>query len=355
MNLKAFTKRISQALGHEGRKSTLKILKEYFWLKLTKPLLAEQYFIKHLYREDSGNLNNYINTNRLHKKYWDINEEHFTPAFEMKDNFEKYLSQFGINVVKTLAYNHKAIFVKNGKLELIGSPEDFFYFINNLPVERSMFIKKKEDSFGGKNIFKITPGQLKEDRELLNKIYSEVIKAGYIYQNQIIQHEELNKLNPNSINCVRIVTYTNKDKIPRILGITQKTSLSEAYVDNVSFGGGFIPLDMQNGILYNKIYTGFEKNKGEVYYKHPVTGFKPKGFRIPYFREAKELALYAAKSVPQIILVGWDIAITPDGPLIIEGNIRPGLNDHEIAQKGFRNNPVYLNLLKDTNEKPIYS
>ncbi|MGM0504615.1 MAG: sugar-transfer associated ATP-grasp domain-containing protein [Bacteroidota bacterium] len=354
MNIKAFIKRMHNAMHDPERKKIKRIISEYFWLKLTKPLLAEQYFLKFLFRTDAGDFYNYINTNRLNKKYWNINKEEFFPAFAIKNNFEAYLSQYNINVVKNLAYNHNALFFKDGTLKLISSPEEFFDFLSALPIKRAVFIKKKEDSFGGKDIFRVKINELKEDKILLEKIYNQVIKAGYVFQDEIVQHEDMNRLNPNCINCVRVVTYTNKQQKSAILGINQKTSLGNNYVDNIGAGGGYIPVDINTGILRDKIYTPFVKG-GKRYYKHPVTGIDIDGFEIPYFKEVKELALKAARAVPEIILVGWDIAIQPDGPAIIEGNVRPGINDHEIVQKGYRNNPVYLDMLKDAGEEPIYA
>jgi len=354
MNIRAFVNRIYHATRDPERKKIGRILREYFWLKLKKPLLAEQYFIKYLYRTDAGNIHNYINTNRLNEKYWNINEERFMPAFAIKSNFEAYLSQFNINVVKNLAYNHNALFFKDDTLKLIDSSEGFFDFLLALPIKHTVFIKKKEDSFGGRDIMKVKIDELKENKSLVKEIYDQVIKAGYVFQNEIVQHEEMNRLNPYCVNCVRVVTYTNKQHSSRILGINQKTSLGNNYVDNISAGGGYIPVDMRTGILTGKIYTPFVKG-GKRYYTHPITGIDIQGFKIPYFEEVKELALKAARAVPEIILVGWDIAIQPDGPVIIEGNIRPGINDHEIVQKGYRNNTVYLDMLKDAGEEPIYA
>ena len=38
-------------------------------------------------------------------------------------------------------------------------------------------------------------------------------------------------------------------------------------------------------------------------------------------KEAKEMILKAAMEVPQIRYIGWDVAVTPTGPAIIEGNV----------------------------------
>ena len=38
----------------------------------------------------------------------------------------------------------------------------------------------------------------------------------------------------------------------------------------------------------------------------------------------------AAKEVPEVAYVGWDIAITPEGPVLIEGNTTPGYRYYQI-------------------------
>ena len=44
------------------------------------------------------------------------------------------------------------------------------------------------------------------------------------------------------------------------------------------------------------------------------------GMLIPYWNEVVEMAERASLKVPQIHYVGWDIAITDKGPVMIEGN-----------------------------------
>ena len=56
----------------------------------------------------------------------------------------------------------------------------------------------------------------------------------------------------------------------------------------------------------------------------PVTFFK-----IPMYKESVELAKKVSKIVKEVRYVGWDIALTPKGPTIIEGNEYPG---HDIYQ-----------------------
>lgn len=55
------------------------------------------------------------------------------------------------------------------------------------------------------------------------------------------------------------------------------------------------------------------------------------GYQLPMIEEAKALACQAALEIPEVGHVGWDMAIGPDGPAIIEGNDFPGTDLCQLA------------------------
>jgi hypothetical protein len=346
MEITAFYKRFRKALAHKPRKSTFSILHEYIWVKLTKPSIAEQYFIKYLFRKDAGNIYEYLNTHQLNDKFWNINNPSYIPVMDCKHIFEGFFSQNQIPVAKTLAYSYGVFFFKNDKILLIDSQPAFMDFIQSLPTNKALFIKKNRDSFGGKNIFKIHPDE-RTDVKKLNTIYQQVTQSEYIYQEEVIQHSEMNRLNPTCVNTVRFVTYTNKNRESKILAGMIRTSLRDMYTDNISSGGGCVRVDLEKGVLDENLYTDLEKGPGIVYQTHPFTGITIKDFKIPYLQEAKAVALRGASLISNVILAGWDIAIGAEGPVLIEVNKSPDLDLQEVGQKGFRKNPVYNELLKE--------
>ena len=73
---------------------------------------------------------------------------------------------------------------------------------------------------------------------------------------------------------------------------------------------------------------------GHVFYNHPITGSKIEGFEIPFYKETLELIDEMAKLAPTIKYVGWDIAITYRGPVLVEANPLPGSQITQMPYPG---------------------
>ena len=61
----------------------------------------------------------------------------------------------------------------------------------------------------------------------------------------------------------------------------------------------------------------------------PGTDIAVKDIKIPCMREAIELAKEAHRATPQVYSLGWDIAITDNSPIVIEGNGDYGSGTYE--------------------------
>ena len=133
----------------------------------------------------------------------------------------------------------------------------------------------------------------------------------------VVQHRDLMRLAPSGLNTLRIVTQLNNNDEVEILGTTLRISIISA-IDNWHAGNIAAPINFSTGIVEGPACY-MDITKPDEYY-HPMTGVDIIGFKIPYWKEslqmAKDAALYNTKNRS----IGWDIAVTDDGPDLIEGN-----------------------------------
>ena len=60
-----------------------------------------------------------------------------------------------------------------------------------------------------------------------------------------------------------------------------------------------------------------------------MTGTQIQGFQFPDWEAAMDMVRQAAEMIPELGYLGWDIAFTEEGPILVEGNEFPG---HDIYQ-----------------------
>ncbi len=183
----------------------------------------------------------------------------------------------------------------------------------------SVFIKPIEGS-SGVGVHKLSGEELRD----VEKVFSHLQTLGAsIVEETVIQHESLQALCPTSVNTVRVATLLG-DKQEGIVYAFLRVGNGKV-MDNVDCGGMAARVNLETGA----IATPAADKAGNVFEKHPMTGTPFVGFTIPYFDEAKAMCLEAMRVVPQLRFVAWDIAITPDGPVFIEGNSFPS---HAVPQ-----------------------
>lgn len=138
--------------------------------------------------------------------------------------------------------------------------------------------------------------------------------SSYIIQNRLDQHEQVNRINPSCINTIRMITIIGrKSHKPHLFAQYMRVGC-KSINDNRATGGVGV------GISDNGIMQKFGVGHHKVETQHSITNHIYEGTVIPYWNEAKELVIRAHEALPEIPTIGWDVAITPNGPVLIEGN-----------------------------------
>lgn len=139
----------------------------------------------------------------------------------------------------------------------------------------------------------------------------------YLLQERIMQHADMARLHPESINTIRIVTFNNQGKVELFFAAV-RVGTDRRNVDNWNAGGIAIAVDTTTGTLRSQ---GLQKwCYGKLADKHPDTGITFEGYKIPYFEESVELVRNVHSYLYGMHSIGWDVAITVNGPTIIEAN-----------------------------------
>lgn len=148
--------------------------------------------------------------------------------------------------------------------------------------------------------------------------YSDAVSRGRaIVEEAIVQVDEMAAFHPSSVNTVRVPTLV-KDGEVHIFGPFFRMGRGESIVDNAGSGGVFANVDSDTGICFT---MGVDE-VGASYLRHPDSGLTIPGFQIPQWDEALSLAKKLALKVEGARYVGWDLALTERGWVVVEGNSR---------------------------------
>lgn len=139
-----------------------------------------------------------------------------------------------------------------------------------------------------------------------------------LMEEYIVQHPKLAAFNPSSVNVPRLNTMVDQNGEPHLFSAFFRAGNGDTVVDNLGAGGMAAHIDVATGIVDT---LAIDEEKHE-FIRHPITGQVFPGLQIPFWEEAKAVVLQAAREIPGMRYIGWDVAITETGVCLIEGNGR---------------------------------
>jgi hypothetical protein len=158
------------------------------------------------------------------------------------------------------------------------------------------------------------------------------LEGRFLLQERVVQHPDLSVLHPSSINTLRAVTVQSDDGAHVFLTF-MRVGVAGHEVDNFSAGGMLIPVDPATGTLRGPGLRRAERLEWVA--EHADTGLVFDGYPLPFYHDALALARSFHDHLPYIHSIGWDIAFTPDGPMIIEGNDNWGAKNVMVLEPDF--------------------
>jgi len=354
-------KREFKPVTGEDCKSKGRQFTEIMQLLLRCQLTPEEYFDYRFYRSDKdySYMLNYISNYQLIYQYRKVLEHpNWFPVLGNKLLFNLYYKNFNLPVTNVYGYydNFAGMKLEFDSPDPLTSPEQLWEIL--MELKPPSIVIKPVGGGRGENVLVISKIDYTGDTISFisassNKLsFEEIIKhlqmrtvstpfRGYLLEEKVEQHAMLRSISDFTLNTVRIVTLLKHGHRVDILTAALRLGRDGAYVDNGSQGGLFVDINPENGILgFGDLSRQF---RGGLRSDHPDTKVNFFGKQLPYWSEIKDLCIKAAKYTPFCRSVGWDVGITPEGPILIEGNHGHGLNNQALTD-GFLQKEVRENL-----------
>ena len=314
---------VKEKSGHSKARTFCSML----WCGLRYGAGYYDYVMFGFYDMNGRQRNTYLTRVRNKKVFEVMNDYRYADEFDDKLRFNARFS----------SYLHRAWLDGETATE-----EEFSAFLQG---QEAVFAKPNHGSCGN-GVEKLKVADFADPAAMLSYVRE---KKLVVLEHALPQHPDMARLHPQSVNTMRIVTDLVGDTI-HIAYIVVKIGRGGGCCDNTGQGGVLCRVDPETATICSVATDDYFN----IFEKHPDTGVEFKGYHIPMLPEAIALAKQAAREIPQMRHVGWDVAITPDGPAIIEGNEYPGtdlcqLAPHTPEKRGLW--PYYRELLKEITKK----
>jgi hypothetical protein len=305
--------KLSQCETSPLTESQKKGIKDY-WKKLTGKSIPT-YWHEYFYSRNGEFSVRYVPTCLYHSSIiFHLNARPLTMAYTDKNSYDNYLQDVWrpktiIRNINGYFYDDKQPITRAEALEKCSNLKD-------VVIKPSMIGKWGT----GVRIIDTANGMVSA-KESVEDLFIKYDK-NYIIQKKVIQHEHMSRLNPSSLNTLRVLSYRQGDEV-FIMYAVVRIGRKDKIVDNETAGGMNADINLENGCIKDCAYgTAAEKQilKTDM-------GTELKGFRIPSFEQVIAIVKELHLRLPYFHLVGWDFGVDSEGkPVMIEWNRCPDLS-----------------------------
>ena len=203
-----------------------------------------------------------------------------------------------------------------------------FYYDDKKPISKEEAISRCSDLkdavikptlFGhwgqGVKLFHTENGFIPEMNMSVTDLFANYNKS-FIVQSKLEQHSDIAKLNPTSVNTIRVLSYRKFDEVTIIYAII-RIGRKGKNVDNETAGGIKADIDLQTGRIKGPAFgSPTEKNMPQT-----DSGVDLDSYLIPSFPQVLDFVKSLHQRLPYFRLIGWDISVdTAGNPVMIEWN-----------------------------------
>lgn len=290
-------------LSKDEHLSLLWVYCDYFMAVVKHRCLIRQYVIGEFWKLSNPERKKCLTYNRMVKLFEKYNNKRFIHYLNEKPEFNVFFKDF---------IHRDWLYIKTA------SEEEFTAFIQN----HSTIIVKPANGVEGGGIYKVTFPEHKAAN--LSDLFTKLQSEDALIEQVITQHHRM-VFGNTSVNTIRIHTITDSHGKSHVIKAILRAGVGNSVVDNYCQGGSIYEVDIRSGLVCT-----YGQSKGNSRsYVHPGTNIVMLGYKIPNWDMVLNECIRAAELLPQIRIIGWDVAITENGIELIEGNHNP---DYELFE-----------------------
>ena len=276
-----------------------------------------EYLMYHFYELDEKARREFIPIWEAASKYIEVFDDYRTADlfYDKEKVYNKFKQFYGRRLIALHKYNNT-------------EKEEFLAFFRSA----GRVIVKPVDGEMGRGVRIFNNG--KEAEKIFEQLKHDY-RHGAVVEEVVEQDERTASLHPASLNTLRIATFRYDDEII-VLPPVMRVGTNGNVVDNGGSGGILCQLDEKGRIISTR------DEKGRTYEYHPTTNKRLIEFQMPDVANAIEFAKQLSSVYPEVPYVGWDIALSKDGFVMIEGNTLTGFTAWQSSGKGSRPLVDYL-------------
>lgn len=319
----------------------LKVMRDYISLYRAKGLTPEEYYEFEFEKRSEEFCRDFLGLNEQ-RYYLDLlNPLKYFSLARNKYMAHKMLENTGVRTSELYCYYQpEATYAEN--TECAGDIDGILRILKTKGT-RSCVIKTTESSHGD-NVWVIQNIDYQDDDATLTRfdgqqmlLSSVLSNEPLIFESLVHQTEQFAAFNASSVNTVRFMTALYPDGSAKVISTFIKIGRAGRCVDNAGGGGNVdVCVDVATGKICHAIqFDGWHRVK-EID-SHPDSGNPLNGVVIENWESVKAEVIRFQQAFPYCKVAGWDIAITNEGPVVIEVNDFWDRTGQFFIHRGWRN------------------
>ena len=319
----------------------MKVMRDYISLYRAKGLTHEEYYEFEFEKRSEEFRRDFLGLNEQHYYLDLLNPLKYMSLARNKYMAHKMLENTGIRTSELYCYYQpEARYTVNA--ECAGDLAGVLQILKTKGVQ-SCVIKTTESSHGD-NVWVIKSIDYQNDDAILTRfdgqeqtLSSVLGEDALIFESVVRQTDQFAAFNASSVNTVRFMTALYPDGSAKVIATFIKIGRAGRCVDNAGGGGNVdVCVDVETGeIRYAIQFDGWHNVKDIDC--HPDNGNPLNGVIIENWEAVKADVIRFQQAFPYCKVAGWDIAITNEGPVVIEINDFWDRTGQLFIRKGWRN------------------